>query len=427
MIAGMRRAFSLPMKHVWVSVLLVAGLPLLAGTQDSEFNVNTRYTVEDIQVAGDGWTTHLASDRDSHISSPLRKDLASLIGQKLNTAALDDVARRLRKEFRARAVNRHVLRGKAPDTVQVIFNIELRPARFDLAVPKFAYVSNQGWNGAGEATATVNHNAFTAGFASDGDELLERYTGFEARYENNRLFNDRVRFRFEFDTFHDAWSDETRTADPAGLYRTREKLEPVITYQLARPLSVSFGASFEQMQTIGPNPHVEAADAFIAAAHFHYRIEDAINEQNFDSGYDLRSGARVLASDFAYNRHHFEFRYTWTRGKQTVMDDAVAGVLTGRAPLYERFSLGNSSTLRGWNKYEIDPLGGNRMLHNSVEYRYGAFQAFYDIGAIWEGGEAIVARSSLGAGIREGPFTIAVAIPLKDGHIEPVLMVGMNY
>ena len=70
----MRRAFSLPMKYVWASVLMVAGLPLLAGTQDSEFNVNTRYTVEDIQIAGDGWTTHLISDRDSHISSPLRKE-----------------------------------------------------------------------------------------------------------------------------------------------------------------------------------------------------------------------------------------------------------------------------------------------------------------------------------------------------------------
>ena len=122
-----------------------------------------------------------------------------------------------------------------------------------------------------------------------------------------------------------------------------------------------------------------------------------------------------------------EFRYTWTRGKQVVIDDAMAGVITGKAPLYERFSLGNSSTLRGWNKYEIDPLGGNRMLHNSVEYRYGVFQAFFDMGAIWDVGETVVARNSAGVGIREGPFSIAVAIPLRDGRIEPVLMIGMNY
>jgi hypothetical protein len=67
------------------------------------------------------------------------------------------------------------------------------------------------------------------------------------------------------------------------------------------------------------------------------------------------------------------------------------------------------------------------MLHNAVEYRYGAFQAFYDLGAIWDAGEAVIARSSIGAGIREGPFSIAVAIPMRDGRIEPVLIVGMNY
>ena len=415
------------MKCVWASVLIVAGLPLLAGTQDSEFNVNTRYTVEDIQVAGDGWSTHLASNRDSHISARLRNDLIALIGQKLNPATLDDAASRLRKEFRARDVQRHVLRGSLPETVRVVFTIELRPTRFDVAVPKFAYYSNQGWNGDGEATATLNHNSFTAGVVSDGDELLERYTGFQARYENNRLFTDRLRFRFEYDTYHDLWNDETRTADAAAIYRTRSNYEPVLTYQIAAPLSVSFGASFEQMQMDVPDARMEASDAFLAAARFHYRIEDPTDEQIFDSDYDLRSGARALASDFAYNRHHFEFRYTWIRGKQTVIDDAMGGVLTGRAPLYERFSLGNSITLRGWDKYALDPFGGNRMLHNSVEYRYGAFQAFYDLGAIWDSGEAVVARSSVGAGIREGPFSVAVAVPLRDGRIEPVLIVSMNY
>ncbi len=415
------------MKYLWASVLLVAGLPLFAGTQDSEFNVNARYTVEDIRVASDGWTASLVSDHDSHISFSLRKDLTALIGQKLNTAALDELGRRLRKEFHARSVDHHVLRGKTPDAVQVLYDIKLRPARFDLAVPKFAYNSNQGWNGTGEATATVNHNSFTVGFASDGDELLERYTGLEARYENSHLGSDRVRFRFEFDNFHDTWSDSTRAAAPADIYRTRENFEPVLSFQVARPLSISFGASFEQMQTVGPAPHMEAADAFVASAHLHYRLENAANQQDFDSGYDLRSGARALASDFAYNRHHVEFRYTWTRGKQVVIDDAMAGVITGKAPLYERFSLGNSSTLRGWNKYELDPLGGNRMVHNSVEYRYGAFQAFFDTGAIWDVGETVVARNSAGVGIREGPFSIAVAIPLRDGRIEPVLMIGMNY
>jgi outer membrane protein assembly factor BamA len=427
MIAGMRRAISLPMKYFRVSVLLVAGLPLFAGSQDSEFNVNTRYTVEDIQVAAGGWRASLASGHDSHISSGLKKDLAALIGQKLNPAALDDLGRRLRKEFHARTVDHHVLRGKTPDAVQVLYDVKLSPARFDIAVPKFAYNSNQGWNGTAEATATLGHHALTAGFASDGDELLERYTGVETRYENTHLMDGRLRFRFEFDDFHETWNNATRAAaGPYDLYRSRDNFEPVVTFQIARPLTVSLGASFEQLETEGPVARTEAANAFIASARFHYRVEDAANQQDFDSGYDLRSGAHTLASDFAYNRHHLEFRYTWTRGKQVVIDDAMAGVITGKAPLYERFSLGNSATLRGWNKYQLDPLGGNRMIHNSVEYRYGRFQAFFDSGAIWDGGEAIIVRNSFGMGIREGPFSIAVAMPMR-GRMEPVLMIGMNY
>jgi outer membrane protein assembly factor BamA len=181
------------------------------------------------------------------------------------------------------------------------------------------------------------------------------------------------------------------------------------------------------MQDEGPASRVEAANAFIASARFHRRMEGDDDLQDFDAGYDLRAGMRTLASDYAYNRHHFEFRYTWTRGKQVVIDDAMGGIITGIAPLYDRFALGNSNTLRGWNKYELDPLGGNRMLNNSVEYRYGAFQAFFDTGAIWDGGQAVVARNSVGVGLREGPFSVAVAFPLKDGRTDPVFMVSMNY
>jgi outer membrane protein assembly factor BamA len=415
------------MKHLWIGCLLVAGCPIFAGTQDSEFNVNTRYTVENILVAGAEWTTDLVASHDDHISFGIRRDLVALIGQKLNPAALDDLAKRLRKEFRARTVEHHVMRGKTTDTVQVVFDIKLRPARFDVSVPKFAYNSNQGWNGAGEATATLNHNSFTAGLVSDGDELLERYTGVEARYENSHLGSDNLRFKFEFDDFHDLWNPQTAAEAGAAIYRTRQSYEPLLTLAVARPLTVSFGMSFERMQDEGPAARVEAANAFIASVRFRRRMEDDDNQQDFDAGYDLRAGMRTLASDYGYNRHHFEFRYTWTRGKQIVIDDAVGGIITGVAPLYDRFALGNSSILRGWNKYELDPLGGNRMLNNSVEYRYGAFQAFFDTGAIWDGGEAVVVRKSVGVGLREGPFSVAVAFPLKDGRTDPVFMVSMNY
>ena len=87
----MERAPCAFMKYLWIGCLLVAGCPIFAGTQDSEFNVNTRYTVENILVAGAGWTTDLVASHDDHISFGIRRDLVALIGQKLNPAALDEV------------------------------------------------------------------------------------------------------------------------------------------------------------------------------------------------------------------------------------------------------------------------------------------------------------------------------------------------
>ena len=36
-------------------------------------------------------------------------------------------------------------------------------------------------------------------------------------------------------------------------------------------------------------------------------------------------------------------------------------------------------------------------------------------------------RHSVGVGLRQGLFSLAVAFPVRDGRIEPIFMVGMNY
>jgi hypothetical protein len=439
---GTWRAFLCRMKYAWLGCLLFGGL-LFAGTQDSEFNVNARYTVETVVVAGDGWTATVASpaDRDEKISSGLGKEIAALIGEKLNPSVLDDLAHRLRKEFHARTVEHRVLRGKNPDYVQVVFDVKLRPTRFDVTVPKFLYNGKQGWSGAVEGTATVRHNAFTLGLVSDGDELAERYAGLVARYENTKLGTDRVHFGFQFETYHEQWNRNTLndlsptettpanlTADSTGgVYRTRQNLQPEVTLVLAKPLTLSVGASFERLQDQLPAAETESANALITTLRYHRRLEDSENQHDLDASYNLRAATRLLSSDFVYARHRWEFRYLLTRGKSVVIDDVSTGMITGRAPLFERFVLGNSTTLRGWNKYEIDPLGGNRMVHNTVEYRYGVFEAFYDSGAIWDRGDTAVFRHSIGVGLRQGLFSLAVAFPVRDGHIDPIFMVGMNY
>jgi hypothetical protein len=418
------------MKFAWLGCLLFSGSLAFAGTQDSEFNVNTRYTVETVVVKAEDWSTNLAADHDQQgkLSSSLRKDVAALIGEKLNPTMLEEVGRRIRHEFRARTVEHHVLRGKSPDYVQVVFEIRLSPAKFDVSVPKLLYTSNKTWTGALEATASIGHHGLTGGVISDGDELSERYSGFVARYENNRLGTDRVRFRFGYENYHEQWNPATESAATTGLYRSRQNLEPEVTFVLAKPLTLRVGASFQQMESqfAGGVPS-ESANAVISTLRYHQRLEGSDSQNDLDGAYSLRVATKVLSSDFSYARHRVQFRYMLTRGKNVVIDELTGGMIAGRAPLFERFTLGNSTTLRGWNKFELDPTGGNRMVHNAVEYRYGAFQAFYDTGAVWDRSEAAVLRHSVGIGLRQGVFSLAVAFPLREGHIEPIFMMGMNY
>ncbi len=414
------------MKYALIS-FLISGASLWGGNQESflqpvEFNVNSQYTVESVE---------LPREVESGISRGLRQDLERLIGQKFNPIALNDVARRIRDELDVRTVVPRLLRGNRPDHVKIVMDIAGK--RVDLSVPKFLYSSSQGLNGAVEGTLIAGDSRFSGGLVSNGDELVERYSGIRLRYEDRKLGTDRVRLRFEFDSYHDQWNSSTLKAighddGVPGLYRSRQNFEPVVTIALATPLTVSFGAGFQRFDPDIPGAHTQSANAVITAVRYDRHFEGGVaDDQELDAGYSLRAATRALDSDFGYTRHRWEVRYTITSGRQSLSDDAVAGMIIGNAPLFERFQLGNSFMLRGWNKWDLDPLGGSRVVHNSVEYRYGLFEAFYDAGAIWDSGEDVVLRHSLGVGVRKNAFQVAMAFPVKGGRVSPVFMVGMNY
>jgi hypothetical protein len=421
------------MKYAWLGCLLFGPL-LFAGSQDTDINVNTRYTVDTVTVAGKGWKTDLVSDQNQNqkMSPGLRKDLLALVGQKLNPSGLDDLATRLKKELAAREVNHHVLRGDSPEHVRVEF--EVKPYRGDVgaSVTKFVYNSKQGWSGDGGVDITAQQNSFRFGLVSDGDALDERYAGISARYENRNVGSDRVDLKFQFDSFHDQWNSNTLDALAAGgsketsdAYRTRQDFQPAVTIALAKPLTIEVGASFERFGEQYPAAHTEDSDALIATLRYHQRLEESDNQQDLDASYSLGAATRMLNSDFVYTSHAWGMRYQLTHGRHVLSDSFSGGLITGRAPLDDRFVLGNSVYLRGWNKYEIDPFGGNRMVHNSVDYHYRLFRIFYDTGAIWDEGQAAVPRHSLGVGVRESVFTLAVACPVRSGHVEPIFMMGV--
>ena len=83
-------------------------------------------------------------------------------------------------------------------------------------------------------------------------------------------------------------------------------------------------------------------------------------------------------------RYFGQGSYRFDSGRHHVQATGMAGGITGQAPLFERFTLGDSSTLRGWDKYEIAPAGGDRVVHSSVEYRYTGVALFLDVGSVWD-------------------------------------------
>ena len=260
------------MKHAWIGCLLFGRL-LFAGTQDSDMNVNTRYTVDTVTVAGKGWKTDLVSDQNQNqrMSSGLRKDLLALIGQKLNPSELDGLATRLKKELAAREVSHHVQRGDSPEHVRVEFDVRPYRGDMDANVTKFVYNSQQGWSGAGEVGVGVQQNSFRFGLVSDGDLLDERYAGISAGYENRHVGTDRVDLKFQFDSYHDQWNNNTLDALAAGgsketsdAYRTRQNFQPEVTIALAKPLTLEVGASFERFGEQYPAAHTKDSDALIA-------------------------------------------------------------------------------------------------------------------------------------------------------------------
>jgi hypothetical protein len=415
----------------------------------AESNVNQQYLVESVSVAG----VEVAHFRDSRLSPTLRRRLSALVGVPCDMSAISDLADNLRSTLHLQDVTQHLSRGSSPDRVRVNFELVRRDVAFDLSVPRFLYDSSQGWTAELNARVRFHDHSLTAGLGSNGDDLIERFTGFSTRYEDARLFSDRLRFALDFEGYHEIWNPSTRQAalgsaaqngingsatgasNQFALYRSRRNVAPALTFELTRAFSVTVGASFESMEMEAPPmPGMDSsrsANAATAEVNFGYTREGNGDEQRWDAKYAVRAATRKLGSDYVYRRQSVSVRYEWRHGRHTVADRVTAGTISGNAPLFERFVLGNSSTLFGWDRYTIDPLGGSRMAHNSLSYgrqfQQMTAEVFYDTGVVGEGSKLGTLRHSVGLGLRQGIFNVAMAFPLFEGRIAAVFMAGMNY
>lgn len=414
-------------------IFLLAGTALAQedppAAPDPALNVNARYTVERVVLKRELWTSHA-------VSVPLRKEMDQVVGQNLDQSMLDALADRLRKELHVPKVNVRVSKGHMPDRVTVTFEAGESEQGFDLDIDRFLYHSKQGWTGEGEASARMNGNKFSFGMVSDADRLMERYAGIQAGFERRKVGTDRVGLRFRFNSYHEQWNRTTlQTALPGDLYRTRQHFIPEVTVRLAEPLEWSAGVDFARYRTFLPNPvaqgpgaRTESSNAAVTTLRYRQRwSSDSDYEQELTASYGVRSGTGILQSDAIFTRQYGDARYSVKHGHQTMKLSYLGGRIGGSAPMFERLVLGNSETLRGWNKFDVNPLGATRVQHGSIDYNYRAFLLFYDTGASWNAGDEAEQKHSMGVGLQAGGFQLAVGFPIRAGHANPVVYVGMNF
>jgi hypothetical protein len=244
---------------------------------------------------------------------------------------------------------------------------------------------------------------------------------------------DIVQVRIDFDSYRQVFNNATHEAllahpEVPGVYRTRQNFAPSLSLIPVPDVKLSFGTSFQRFETQYPVSHTQTAYAGTATLQFRRQVVGLNGyRQDIRASYGLRAAGRTLQSDFVYTRHFLTADYTLRRGRNLFGAHIQAGRLTGTAPLFERFALGNSATLRGWNKFDVAPLGGSRMLHGSLEYRYRPFQIFYDAGVVHDPAEPAKVRHGLGFGYasRDGIF-VSLAFPIRLHNVVPMFMFGFR-
>lgn len=415
------------MKFVWIAVMVWAAG---ANAQQPDANVNERYKVESVELTGID---------QGKLSRGLRGDLNRLIGEQFSQQKLDRLISRISADYPDYSISRRITRGDKPNFIRIM--LELRRSaeteHFGMSLPVGVYNSKLGWSGEVDGTVRFSTHSFTAGVLSNNEALAERFAGVRARYADSRLGTRRASLSFDLESVHSIWSAPSleAAAHPAGpaepgmedIYRWRQNFEPAVTLRVAGPLKLAFGASFERFQLQFPAARTEAANAVITSLRYDRQLEDSgSSKQRLEAGYSLRAATRTLDSDFVYARHSWDFRYSLTHGRHAVSEKFGAGAIGGRAPIFERFVLGNSETLRGWSKYDLTPIGASRAFYNSVEYKYRAFTVFYDTGAAWSRREDVSPKHSAGVGFRAGDFALLVAFPFRNGRFEPIFIMGLN-
>jgi predicted outer membrane protein len=395
---------------------------------DLSENINARYVVESVEIEGPS----------TDLSQQLRDDLQKLVGKRLDTEEADRLKDRLESELRGRDVARRIAKGSEAGRIRVVFEVIEEPwIRFAPTRSKLVYHAEQGWSGVLDIpmTGSRSRHRFTAGVVfNDIDELIEEYSGFRLGFESRMIGTEKLGVRLDFARFNETWEDATLSAlalDPTipEPYRNRLTFEPTVTFAFSPSVRLRGGVSLSDMESLTHAPDSQKANAWVAGigADHTWRAQDGSASQSLDANYELRAAVDGLDSDLRYKRHLGQARYRYKEGRSEALGSIALGYISGEPPLFERFSLGNSTTLRGFDKYDIAPTGGERMFHSSIEYRYAHVAVFFDTGSVWDRDGDAKIRYSTGFGVNNDNFFLLLGFPLNGDDATPIFMTGVRF
>ncbi|MBM3763733.1 MAG: hypothetical protein FJW36_26335 [Acidobacteria bacterium] len=400
------------------TVLLFPDSRAVAFQDSTQTNVNSRYKIERISVQSSAFA----------VTKSIQREFDRLIGRPFRTEVLDELEKRIRAEIPNVKVTRKVLKGQQKDQIAVQFVLERSGKSVDFNTTRLAYHSQQNFSFGAGIDFKVKRVNFSGGLLTDNNERVERYSGLRAGFLTPLTKDSRVRLAFIAESFRSQW--HTQSPD---FQRTRTNFEPTVLIDILPGLKIRSGFTFNNLEFQLPAARVQAANAVTSTLRYSKQWQLGLaGTQTLDAGYNLRAAATLLSSDFEYRRHTGEARLTFASGNSEKSRSALTlstlfGAIGGQAPVFDRFVLGNFNTLRGYNRFEIAPFGGDRVIHFSADGRYRFVRAVYDTGTISNSGRPKVLRHSAGLGFVVSGITAMVAFPIRGSSIEPVFLLGMNF
>jgi hypothetical protein len=396
--------------------------------QDRRADANARYLIERVETRG---IDH------GELGADLDAELQTLVGKPLGSDDVEQAETKLRTAFPDYDVTRRVIRGRRSGEIRLLFLLAKKESarwlRFSWQSSNAVYHSDQGWGALLQFPLSGRDFLVAPIVAMDsGDDLIEEYSGFGIRVESRKLGTERLGASFEWTAFNPSWREATLAALGAspgipGAYDDRNSVTPLVHFAITRQLSVGGGVGITEIEPQPAVPGSQMANAYIAQVRFDPRWDRAGADHALDAQFTVRAASDTLESDFTYTRYYGQAWYSYRWSRHTVLVSGLAGGIDGTAPLFERFSLGDSRTLRGWNKYDIAPAGGDRVFHTSLEYRYRGFAFFLDSGSVWDAGLDSRVRVAAGFGFHKDPFFMTLGFPLNTDDVRAVFTTGLRF